>query len=77
MIETRLPNEQEHRRRVEARTADIPGHRMPTWDEVQSDGWIPGDEERDGPRILIDTTDAEVAAAQALAGIRAHHQHTL
>jgi predicted kinase len=26
----------EHRRRVEGREADIPGHVLPTWDEVQS-----------------------------------------
>lgn len=29
-----VPTKQEHRRRVEGRTSDIPGHKMPTWQEV-------------------------------------------
>lgn len=56
MVETFLPDVSEHRRRVEERSADIPGHRMPTWDEVISSEWTPWDEERDGERICVDTT---------------------
>lgn len=29
----------EHRRRVEQRTAEMPGHGVPTWDEVQRRPW--------------------------------------
>lgn len=47
----------EHRRRVESRVADIPGHRVPTWAEVLAHdykGW-------DSDRILIDTARASAA----------------
>lgn len=33
-IEVVCSDKDEHRRRVEERKADIPGHKMPTWDEV-------------------------------------------
>lgn len=31
LVETHLPDRAEHRRRVETRTPDIEGHRLPTW----------------------------------------------
>lgn len=49
VLETVLPDGREHRRRVETREADIPGHRVPTWEDVQADGWVAWDVERDGP----------------------------
>lgn len=67
VLETVLLDEAEHRRRVESRAADIPGHRVPTWQEVQGDGWVPWSEGRDGPRTPIDTTSADAALQQALA----------
>ena len=66
-VETSLPKAAEHRRRVEGRAADIPGHVMPSWAEVCSAGWTPWDEDRDGPRLLIDTTDRHHALAALLA----------
>ncbi len=66
VIETSLTDEVEHRRRVEHRTPDIPGHRVPTWQDVQKDGWVPWDVERDGPRTVIDTEDASAALSDAL-----------
>jgi predicted kinase len=33
-VEVICSDTEEHRRRVESRVADIPGHRMPTWQEV-------------------------------------------
>src|SRR6185436_18072433 len=33
-IEVECSDVNEHRRRVETRTTDIPGFRLPTWDEV-------------------------------------------
>lgn len=71
VLETSLTDEAEHRRRVETRTADIPGHRVPTWDEVRADGWVPWDVTRDGPRVLVDTRSADAALATALAALRA------
>lgn len=42
----------EHRRRVEARQADILGHRMPTWADVEARDYRPWTEQR----LQIDTT---------------------
>jgi len=46
----------EHRRRVESRTTDIPGLRLPTWEDVQRRTWEPWA----GERILVDTAGAPV-----------------
>lgn len=62
-VETWLPDPIEHRRRVEARTPDIPGHQVPSWIQVESQHWIPWDERRDGPRTLIETSDSHRALA--------------
>ncbi len=40
----------EHRRRVEGRAGDWPGHTVPTWDAVRSAAWEPFAEER----LLVD-----------------------
>lgn len=71
VLETSLRDEAEHRRRVETRAADIPGHRVPTWEEVQDDGWVQWDVPRDGPRTLIDTSNAEAALTSAKAALQA------
>ncbi len=55
----------EHRRRVEDRTADLPGHRVPTWAEVAAraaDDWT-------GPRTVVDTATGDPVAA-VLAALR-------
>jgi predicted kinase len=49
----------EHRRRVESRDADIKGHALPTWDEVQRREY----ESWDSDRLVIDT--AQVSAFDA------------
>lgn len=72
VLETWLPDADEHRRRVEARRADIPGHQVPTWREVQADGWVPWCIERDGSRTLIDTTSATSALHNALSLLPQH-----
>jgi predicted kinase len=46
----------EHRRRVESRAADIPGHRVPTWSEVLEQDYRPWDRER----LVIDTAQLDV-----------------
>jgi predicted kinase len=46
----------EHRRRIDERTPDIPGHRLPTWGEVMARdyrAWTTG-------RIVIDTAGRDV-----------------
>jgi predicted kinase len=56
-----------HRRRVEERVADLPGHRLPTWAEVEAreyHAWTDG-------RLLIDTasTSVENAVRMVIAGL--------
>ena len=51
----------EHRRRVEGRTGDWPGHAPPTWDAVRAATWEPFTDER----LLVDTvgdTEQQVEA---------------
>ena len=62
-VEVICSNPAEHRRRVEARTADIAGHVVPTWDEVCRRDYEPWTT----PRLVIDT--AFVSAAEAAAQI--------
>jgi predicted kinase len=57
-----------HRRRVEERVADLPGHRLPTWAEVvarEYHAWTDG-------RLVIDTasTSVESAVGMVLASLR-------
>jgi predicted kinase len=59
----------EHRRRVETRSADIPGHALPTWQDVVDRDY----RACDGARIVIDTArlSAGEGARTILAEIRA------
>ena len=47
----------EHRHRVEARVADIPGLRVPSWDDVQQRAYDPWDR----PRLVLDTAGRSAA----------------
>jgi predicted kinase len=50
-VEVICSDESEHRRRVESRVPDIPGHRAATWQEVvERDYW-----QWDRPRLVVDT----------------------
>lgn len=66
VLETSLPDVGEHRRRVEDRLPDMPGQQVPAWDAVQSLDWTPWDEDRDGSRAIIDTTDSADAIVAAM-----------
>jgi predicted kinase len=50
-VEVVCSDEHEHRRRVESRVADIPGHRVPTWPEVVERDYCAWDR----PRLVVDT----------------------
>jgi predicted kinase len=54
----------EHRRRVETRSADVPGLRLPTWEEVVGRDYRPWHRER----LVIDT--ARLSLDQGVAMIR-------
>jgi len=51
----------EHRRRVETRPPDVPGHILPTWQEVIERDYRPWE----GERLVIDTTRRSVEAGVA------------
>ena len=50
-IEIKCSDRSEHRRRVETRSSDIPGLRLPTWEDVVAREYHPWDRER----LVIDT----------------------
>jgi predicted kinase len=54
----------EHRRRVETREADIPGHRQPDWRAVVERDYEPWDR----PRLVLDT--AGISEAEAITVLR-------
>ena len=60
----------EHRRRVETREADIPGHVLPTWDEVVGRDYRPWDRDR----LVIDTAaaSADEAVVRIWSALRGH-----
>jgi predicted kinase len=49
----------EHRKRVEGRLADIPGHVLPTWEEVMKHVFEPWD----GDHLILDTATMPFADA--------------
>lgn len=70
VLECVLPDEPEHRRRVQARVPDLFGQTVPSWPEVVGREYVPWDEVRDGPRTEVDTTDEGRALRVALEALR-------
>ena len=64
-IEILCSDRDQHRRRVEARAADLPGHVLPTWDEVMRHRYEPWIE----PHATLDT--ASIDPDEAMSRIRA------
>jgi predicted kinase len=64
-IETHLPDVNEHRRRVDERTADVPGMIVPSWDYIGRQPYAQWDEAQEGPRLRIDMSDLDTALVQA------------
>jgi predicted kinase len=60
-VEVRCSDPQRHRRRLETRSADISGLRLPTWEEVVSREYEPWNREH----IVIDTTGRSQAESVA------------
>lgn len=52
-VEVEFSDIAEHRRRVEAREGEMPGHRVPTWAQVPGHRYEPWPPERSG-RLVID-----------------------
>jgi predicted kinase len=55
-IEITCSDREQHRRRVEARASDIPGLKLPTWQDVIDRDYAPWDRER----IVLDTAGGSV-----------------
>lgn len=64
-----IPDEAEHRRRVEARVPDLPGQVVPLWADVVSREYLPWDEARDGPLVRVDMTETDAGLRDALAAL--------
>lgn len=71
LVETELPDQLEHERRVTARTPDLEGQRVPGWSDVRGWHYVPWDERRDGARLRLDTTDSSAALATVLDAVGA------
>ncbi|MFE5336937.1 AAA family ATPase [Isoptericola sp. NPDC056573] len=69
VLETVLADAAEHRRRVEARRPDLPGQRVPTWQDVALGGYASWDEARDGVRTPVATTSSDDAFTTALRAV--------
>jgi predicted kinase len=67
-VEVVCSDTSEHRRRVDSRKADISGHTLPTWDEVQKREYEPWTSNR----LVIDSAQVSAidAAAQILDSIK-------
>ena len=66
VFETRIADEEEHRRRVTARTPDLAGLVVPSWEQVMAAEYVAWDDLRDGPRHVIDMTDTAAGVRAAL-----------
>ena len=60
-IEIVCSNADEHRRRVETRSLDLPGLVPPTWAEIETEVRTGGYEPWDRERIVVDTARSTVA----------------
>ncbi|HEX4224462.1 MAG TPA: ATP-binding protein [Pseudonocardiaceae bacterium] len=67
-VEVVLADTEEHRRRVEQRNGDLVAGHLPTWQQVLDREYEPWDEEKHGPRLVVDSGDG----VAALAAIRGH-----
>jgi predicted kinase len=70
LIEVVMGDAGEHRRRVEARESDVDGLIVPSWDDVLTTDYVPWDEPRDGPRLVVDGADCDAAVATIAARLR-------
>jgi predicted kinase len=77
VIELGLSDPVEHRHRVKSRVSDLPGVAVPSWEVVMAGVYAPWDDDRDGPRLVVDnllSEDVMLAAAleYVLSGDHAH-----
>lgn len=66
-VEVRVSDAAEHRRRVEAREAEMPGHGVPTWEQVQRRRYEPWPPELSGRLVVDNIGDATENVARIVA----------
>jgi predicted kinase len=62
-IEVVLADTDEHRRRVEQRDGDLVAGHVPSWQQVLDRQYEPWDQEKHGPRVVVDAGDGVAALA--------------
>ncbi len=65
-VEVRCSDVEEHRRRVESRTSDIPGLTLPTWNEVLAREYQPWDRDHIEVDAMSDSVDQIVATIRRI-----------
>jgi len=66
LLETTLHDPEEHRRRVEARRSQLTGYIGPSWGSIEAQTYDCWNEVRDGPRVVVEMSDAGAALAFVL-----------
>jgi predicted kinase len=68
-VEVRCSDAAEHRRRVEGREPDMPGHGVPTWEQVQRRRYEPWPPELSGRLVIDNIGDPAGHVARIVAGL--------
>jgi predicted kinase len=68
-VEVRCSDATEHRRRVEGREPEMPGHGVPTWEQVQRRRYEPWPPELSGRLVIDNVGDPAVHVARIAAGL--------
>jgi predicted kinase len=68
-VEVRCSDVAEHRHRVEAREPEMPGHGVPTWEQVQRRRYEPWPTEPSSPLVIDNIGDAAVHIAHIVTGL--------
>ena len=74
-VEVRCSDLAEHRRRVEARAPEMPGHGVPTWEQVRRRRYEPWPAELSGRVIIDNIGDAAGHVARIVAELPAQRRN--
>jgi predicted kinase len=75
-VEVRCSDAAEHRRRVEAREPEMPGHGVPTWNQVLRRRYEPWPPELSGRLVVDNVGDAAGHVAHIVAGLSSWRRDT-
>jgi predicted kinase len=74
LLETTVSDAREHRRRVEERHSGASGYVGPSRETIQRMTYDEWDDERYGPRLVVETSDTSAALIAALGHIQSRRQ---